>query len=122
MNEIQKTSLSPEAAAKMMGWDLSETVAAFAKLREEEIRREAYYANVDPRPGQLQIDWFLNFFELSEAEGDAYALHVRAVLAGTSRTAADDQLCAAWGIRPDEKDEFLRARYRKNSKPDPWEA
>ncbi len=121
MNALQKTNLSPEAAANMMGWDVSETIAAFAKIRDAEARRRDYYANVDPRPGQLQIDWFLNFYELSEAEGDAYALHVRAVIAGISEAVADEQLYAAWGICAEEKGQFLTARIRKESKPRPGE-
>ena len=117
MNAAQKTGLSLEAAANAMGWDVSETTAAFAKLREAEARRRDYYTNVDPRPGQLQIDWSLNFYELSKAEGDAYALHVRAVLAGISEAVADEQLYAAWGIRAEEKHEFLRSRAKGRKVP-----
>lgn len=117
----QKTGQTIEAVSEAMGWDVSEAMAAFANLKEQEARWQHYYTSIDPRPGQLQIDWFLNFYEMSEAEQEAYACHVRAVLAGTSETAADKHLYAAWGIRPDEQGAFLNARIRKQRPPRPWE-
>jgi hypothetical protein len=121
MSTAQKTDPEFETICKEMGWDLAEATELFAKAREEEKRWQHYYANIDPRPGQLQIDWFLNFYELTEAEGEAYACNVRAICAGTSAAVADEQLYAAWGIRPDEKDSFLSARVRKQPVPRPWQ-
>jgi hypothetical protein len=114
-------AINIKSVATTLGWDVAETVAAFVELRAAEGRRNAYYANIDPSGCQLQIDFFLNMYDLSESEGEAYARYVRETFAGKSRFLADEDLNSAWGIRAGERADFLPARFRQQPKPMPWE-
>jgi hypothetical protein len=129
MNAISKTNKTdPNRALAMARYpDLSECGMSgdaarrthedgpktFEALDVEFKRRDRYYATAALPPHQQELDIFLQFYDLTEAECGAYRQYVADVIESNGAEYADARMLAAWGISKGEQDAFLRSRIKK---------